>query len=75
VTLEAKDRLGLLTEISRTISEMNLNLRKVDIDSKVGRAAGSIVLEVENLSSLERSLERLRKLPGVLRVERKQKRR
>jgi GTP pyrophosphokinase len=75
VTLEAKDRLGLLTEISRTISEMNLNLRKVDIDSKLGRAAGSIVLEVENLSGLERTLERLRKLPGVLRVERKQKRR
>jgi hypothetical protein len=33
------------------------------------------VLEVENLSGLERTLDRLRKLPGVLRVERKQKRR
>jgi guanosine-3',5'-bis(diphosphate) 3'-pyrophosphohydrolase len=75
VTLDARDRLGLLTEISRTISEMNLNLRKVDIDSRVGKAAGSFVLEVENLSGLERTLERLRKLPGVLRVERKQKRR
>jgi guanosine-3',5'-bis(diphosphate) 3'-pyrophosphohydrolase len=75
VTLEAKDRLGLLTELSKTIFEMNMNLRKVELDARTGRAAGSFVLDVESLAGLERAMEKLRKVPGVLHAERKQKRR
>lgn len=73
VTLEAKDRLGLLTELSKTISEMDLNLRKVALDARTGRALGTFVLDVENRIGLERALERLRRVPGVLRAERRKK--
>lgn len=74
VTLEARDRLGLLTELTKILMEMNLNLSRVDLGARTGRAAGSFVLDVDSLAGLERVLERLRKVPGVLRLERKQKR-
>lgn len=75
VTLEARDRLGLLTELTKIITDLDLNLSRVNLDSRTGRAVGSFVLDVESLAGLERALERLRKVPGVLRAERKQKRR
>lgn len=73
VALEAKDRMGLLGDISKAFAEMGLNLRKSAMAARDGRAYGNFTLEVKNLTELERALDRLRRVPGVLRAGRRKK--
>jgi guanosine-3',5'-bis(diphosphate) 3'-pyrophosphohydrolase len=61
----------MLQEIAHTISSFqNTNIRGVNIDSKDSFFEGSIIVYVRDREHLNRIMDRLRKLEGILTVER-----
>ena len=63
-------RRNILAEITESITDANTNVRGADINISDTNSTGYIVVEVNNLSQLERVLERIRKVKGVISVKR-----
>lgn len=63
-------RKNILAEITESIAESNTNVRGADINISETSSTGYIVVEVNNLSQLERVLEKVRKVKGVISVRR-----
>ncbi len=64
------DRLNLLADISRVISELGCNIQAGSFSGEHEYAYCTFLVEVRNLSHLGQILKAIRKLPGVTRVER-----
>jgi guanosine-3',5'-bis(diphosphate) 3'-pyrophosphohydrolase len=73
ISMRGDDRRGLLTDISSTISMSNTNIRAADIRADEAGMTGEFVVEVENLAHLNRVLAAIRKVKGVISVERREK--
>lgn len=74
ITLECRNRPGLITGISGAISERDINIVTCNFDG--GDMAHSainleMIVEVPNLTALESLLDALRKKPEVLRADRR----
>jgi guanosine-3',5'-bis(diphosphate) 3'-pyrophosphohydrolase len=66
-----KDRPGLLSDVTHAISSyQNTNIRSVNIDSRASMFEGQIILFVKNTDHLSRVLEKIKKVAGVIDVER-----
>lgn len=66
-----KDRFSLLSDITRVISAYeNTNIRSVNMDSKGDMFDGQIILYVRNTDHLSKIVEKLKKIEGVLAVDR-----
>jgi len=66
-----EDRKGLLAEISAKIADVNTNITSVEARSHHGHLDHiDMTLEIHDLKHLEKVLKSLRKVPGVLDVER-----
>jgi GTP pyrophosphokinase len=66
-----EDRKGLLAEISAKIADVNTNITSVEARSHDGHLDHiDMTLEIHDLKHLEKVLKSLRKVPGVLDVER-----
>jgi GTP pyrophosphokinase len=72
LTMEGTDRHGLLGDIARAISDTGTNIQSADIDGVEGGMRGQFVVEVEDLGHLRKVMKRIRRVKGVLRVERKE---
>ncbi|HEY4643152.1 MAG TPA: ACT domain-containing protein, partial [Bacteroidota bacterium] len=71
VRVSGEDRPKLLNDITNVISNFNnTNIRGVNIDSDDKMFDGTIILYVKNTDHLQRLIERIRKVKGVLKVER-----
>lgn len=77
IRLEAlvQDRKNLLKEITNAISEADINVRGAEIqaDGKLTASEptmGYFVLEVTNLSQLEKATQKVLKIPGVISIDR-----
>ncbi|HKK71407.1 MAG TPA: bifunctional (p)ppGpp synthetase/guanosine-3',5'-bis(diphosphate) 3'-pyrophosphohydrolase [Candidatus Krumholzibacteria bacterium] len=64
------DRLNLLADISRAISDMGVNIQAGSFEGEHEYAHCTFVIEVRNLSHLDRIIRAIRGLNGVDRVER-----
>ena len=64
------DRPGLLNEISRTITDADINITHAAMRTTDGLADGNFGIEVGHLSQFERLIVHIRKIKGVERVER-----
>ncbi|HEX9704041.1 MAG TPA: bifunctional (p)ppGpp synthetase/guanosine-3',5'-bis(diphosphate) 3'-pyrophosphohydrolase [Gemmatimonadales bacterium] len=69
--LEAEDRRGLYADICQAISETGTNIRSADLTSKDGAVLGSILVEVENQTHLQKVLRAVRKVKGVTGIARR----
>ncbi len=66
-----KDSPGILNDISHAIvSYQNTNIKSVNISTADSSFDGSVTLYVHNIGHLERIIERLKKIKGVISVER-----
>jgi GTP pyrophosphokinase len=66
----AKDRKGLLLEMTNVISDIGLNMTNVHIDTtEDGRAISYFYIEMKSSSEYKILVNRLHKVPGVLTVE------
>jgi guanosine-3',5'-bis(diphosphate) 3'-pyrophosphohydrolase len=63
-------RKNILAEITDSIAGANTNVRGADINISDATSTGYIVIEVNNLSQLERVLDKIRKIKGVISVRR-----
>jgi GTP pyrophosphokinase len=64
------DRLNLLADISRAISDMGVNIQAGSFEGEHEYAHCTFVVEVRNLSHLDKIIRAIRRLGGVDRVER-----
>ena len=65
-----EDRKHMLRDISQVISELNTNLKAAEMVSKDTMAVGKFVVEVTNLTHLNRVIDKVRKIKGVSSVRR-----
>ena len=64
------DRTGLLGEISRTITDSDINITSASMKTADGLADGQFTIEVEHLNQLEQVIKRIKNLKGVAQVNR-----
>lgn len=71
IRIQGSDRVGLVSDVTRVISTaLKVNMRSITVDSNEGLFEGKIVVYVNDTSHLDKLLQRLRRVEGVLLVER-----
>jgi (p)ppGpp synthase/HD superfamily hydrolase len=71
IRVYGKDRPGLLSDVTHAISSyQNTNIRSVNIDSRASMFEGQIILFVKNTEHLARVVEKIKKVQGIIDVER-----
>lgn len=71
IRIEGEDRPGILNEIALAVtSYRNTNIRSVNIETEQNTFRGSVLVTVGSLEHLERLIERLKKVKGILTAER-----
>lgn len=70
LVIRAEDRTGMLAQITAAISEAKCNIRALATSSEKLHARIEVALEITDRRQLERLLANLRRLPGILDVER-----
>jgi GTP pyrophosphokinase len=68
-----QDRPSLLADIAKTIAAIPVNIRTAGMASEDKTVRGVFVVEVPHLARLQEVMSAIRKLPGVTRVERRQR--
>ena len=72
IVMGGTDRRGLFADMASTISQTNTNIRSADLQADDAGMKGQFVVEVENLTHLNRVLGAIRKVKGVISVERRE---
>jgi guanosine-3',5'-bis(diphosphate) 3'-pyrophosphohydrolase len=71
IRIKGSDRVGLVNDVTRVISNaLKVNMRSITIDSDDGFFEGNIMVFVNDTAHLEKLIQRLSKVNGVLLVER-----
>ncbi len=71
ISIVTEDKPGLLAKISNTVTECDVNMTRANVQtSALKRAYFDLSLEIFDLDHLNRTLEKLRQIPGVIHVER-----
>jgi GTP pyrophosphokinase len=71
IAVQVKDRQGILADVSSRIARIDTNIRDVEASSfEDQQALISVTVEIRDLRHLERVFKSLRKVTGVLNVER-----
>lgn len=70
--VEGDDRRGLLSDIASAITATGTNIGSAEIKAVEGGMAGSFVVEVQNLTHLKKVMKAIRRVAGVLSVERRE---
>jgi GTP pyrophosphokinase len=68
-----QDRPSLLADIAKTIAAIPVNIRTAGMASEDKTVRGVFVVEVPHLARLQEVMAAIRRLPGVTRVERRQR--
>ena len=68
-----QDRTSLLADIAKVIAAAQVNVRTAGMASEDQTAKGMFVVEVPHLSKLQEVMQAIRRVKGVLRVERRQR--
>ena len=70
-TIKGIDRIGLMNNVTRIISsQMNVNIKEININSQDGIFEGEITLKVHNVSFLDSLMKKLKKIDGLNSIER-----
>jgi GTP diphosphokinase / guanosine-3',5'-bis(diphosphate) 3'-diphosphatase len=70
--LEGSDRRGLVADIASTITTLNTNIKSVNVQAEEMGMRGEFVVEVENLDHLKKVMNAVRRVKGVMSVERRE---
>lgn len=70
IAVMASDRQNLLRDLTRVIAETGTNIRAGDLRTTGGEATNRFVIDVTNLHHLRSVISAIRKVEGVLSVER-----
>ncbi|WP_439879920.1 RelA/SpoT family protein [Pontibacter sp. MBLB2868] len=71
IRIKGTDRVGLVNDLTKIIStSLKVNMRSITIDSNDGIFEGNIMVFVNDTSHLEKLIQRMSKVNGVLTAER-----
>jgi guanosine-3',5'-bis(diphosphate) 3'-pyrophosphohydrolase len=70
--LLGEDRRGLYADVCTAISQSGTNMRGIEVSSGEGGMTGHVMVEVENLSHLNKVIKAVRKVKGVTEVGRRE---
>ncbi|SIT92864.1 RelA/SpoT family protein [Pontibacter indicus] len=71
IRIKGTDRVGLVNDLTRIISNsLRVNMRSITIDSNDGIFEGNIMVFVNDTGHLDKLIQRMGKVTGVLTVER-----
>ncbi|HEY4216959.1 MAG TPA: bifunctional (p)ppGpp synthetase/guanosine-3',5'-bis(diphosphate) 3'-pyrophosphohydrolase [Gemmatimonadaceae bacterium] len=73
LALEGNDRRGLYADVAAAVSSTGTDIKSMDLKSTDGRTAGSILVEVENLTHLEKIIKATRRIKGISDVSRRER--
>jgi GTP diphosphokinase / guanosine-3',5'-bis(diphosphate) 3'-diphosphatase len=71
LVIEGNDRRGLYADVAAAVSGTGTDIRSFDLHTEDGSVTGSIVVEVENLSHLQKILRAARRVKGIASVHRR----
>ncbi|HKP73914.1 MAG TPA: bifunctional (p)ppGpp synthetase/guanosine-3',5'-bis(diphosphate) 3'-pyrophosphohydrolase [Longimicrobiaceae bacterium] len=72
LVMEGTDRRGLMAEVASAISGTNTNIKSAEMKADERGMLGEFVVEVENLTHLNRVINAVKKIKGVVKVERRE---
>lgn len=72
LVIDGDDRRGLLSDIATAISETGTNIQSAEIKAVEGGMTGSFSVEVTDLTHLKKVMKSIRRVKGVLSVDRKE---
>ncbi|NJD20360.1 MAG: bifunctional (p)ppGpp synthetase/guanosine-3',5'-bis(diphosphate) 3'-pyrophosphohydrolase [Gemmatimonadetes bacterium] len=70
--IEGTDRRGLLSDVAKAISDTGTDIQHADMRTHEGGMHGEFVVEVQDLSHLEKVRRAIARVKGVLAVERRE---
>ena len=71
IHIKGTDRMGLVNDLTKAIStSLKVNMRSITIDSNDGIFEGNIMVFVNDTNHLDKLIQRMSKVPGILTVER-----
>ncbi len=70
LAIEVEDRKGMLAELSKRISDININITNMEASTGQNRGRIDVTVEIKDLKHLEQVLKSVRGVEGVLKVER-----
>lgn len=70
--MEGTDRRGLLSDIAAAITQTGTNIQSADIKALESGMRGEFVVEVEDLQHLKKVMNAVRKVKGIVNVERRE---
>ncbi len=70
--MEGTDRRGLLSDVAKTITETATDIQHADMRATDGGMKAAFVVEVQNLSHLRKVMEAVKRVKGVVSVERRE---
>jgi GTP diphosphokinase / guanosine-3',5'-bis(diphosphate) 3'-diphosphatase len=73
LTVMCDDRAGMLKQVTAIISDDNTNIRNMDVRTGDSRASIDITIDIEDVKHLERIVSGIRKIPGIIDVQRQKK--
>jgi guanosine-3',5'-bis(diphosphate) 3'-pyrophosphohydrolase len=73
LALEGNDRRGLYADVAAAVSGTGTDIKSMDLRSTDGRTIGSILVEVENLTHLDKIIRATRKVKGISDVARRER--
>jgi GTP pyrophosphokinase len=73
LTVEATDRRGLVADLAAAVNATGTDIRSMELRTTDGRAAGSLLVEVENLAHLQKIMKATRRVKGVTEVARRER--
>jgi GTP pyrophosphokinase len=70
--VEGNDRRGLLSDVASAISDTGTNIQSAEMRAVEGGMTGAFVVEVHDLAHLKKVIKGVRRVNGVLAVERRE---
>jgi GTP pyrophosphokinase len=71
--LEGTDRRGLYADIAGAVAATGTDIRSLDLRSVDGRVTGALLVDVENLSHLQKVMKSIRRVKGIVDVARRER--
>ncbi|MBD3170065.1 MAG: RelA/SpoT family protein [candidate division Zixibacteria bacterium] len=65
-----EERKNIIKDITEAIAAVDINVRGAEITNRGQPSKGSIIIDIANLNQLQKALKRIRKVKGVLEVDR-----
>jgi guanosine-3',5'-bis(diphosphate) 3'-pyrophosphohydrolase len=74
LALEGLDRRGLYADVAQAVTESGTNIKSMELRSgDGGGVSGSVLVEVENLTHLQKIIRAMRKVKGITDVTRRER--